>query len=90
MITANIHHAKTHLSELIAKALEGEDIIIGRAGKPLVRLVPLELSSPRPSGQWKGQVWIADDFDSLPEAIQSPGDSGWPEPCYGRLPDQAI
>ena len=38
----NIHHAKTHLSQLILKAESGEEVVIARAGKPVVRLVPLE------------------------------------------------
>lgn len=67
MITTNIHNAKTHLSQLIAKALEGEEVIIAKAGKRLVRLLPIE---PRTSGQWKGKVSIATDFDALPRELQ--------------------
>ena len=37
--TVNIHEAKTHLSKLLALALEGEEVIIAKASKPLVRLV---------------------------------------------------
>ena len=37
----NIHHAKTHLSKLIQQAEDGEEIIIARAGKPAVKLVPV-------------------------------------------------
>lgn len=70
MITANIHNAKTHLSELIAKALEGEEVIIGKAGKHLVRLVPIDVLNSRRSGQWKGQVLLAEDFDLLPDDFQ--------------------
>jgi len=36
------HQAKTHLSSLISRALEGEDIVICRGSQPLVRLVPVE------------------------------------------------
>jgi len=71
MITANIHHAKTHLSQLIAKALEGEEVIIGKAGNPLVRLMPLAQPLARVAGQWKGQVILAEDFDVLPLEIES-------------------
>jgi len=66
MITINIHNAKTHLSQLIAKALAGEEVVIAKAGKQLVRLLPIETSTPRASGQWKGKVSIAADFDILP------------------------
>jgi prevent-host-death family protein len=38
----NIHEAKTHLSELVARVEQGERITVARAGKPVARLVPLE------------------------------------------------
>ncbi|MGJ3502585.1 type II toxin-antitoxin system Phd/YefM family antitoxin, partial [Piscirickettsia salmonis] len=41
MQTVNIHEAKTHLSRLIEKASSGEPFIIAKAGKPLVKVVPL-------------------------------------------------
>lgn len=66
MSTVNIHEAKTHLSQLIEKAVAGEDIIIAKAGKPLVRLIALE-PPPRKSriGFLKGQVTVPDDFDTM-------------------------
>jgi prevent-host-death family protein len=68
MEIANIHEAKTQLSRLVERALEGEEVIIARAGKPVVRLVPIrEGAAPRQGGQWKGRVRIAEDFDELPE-----------------------
>lgn len=68
--TVNIHEAKTHLSELLALALEGEEIIISKANKPMVKLVPLEQpKKSRVMGLHKGEGWfIADDFDApLPD-----------------------
>lgn len=63
----NIHEAKTHLSRLIERAEQGEEVVIARAHKPVVRLVPVAASSPpRRPGGWKGRVWIAPDFDELP------------------------
>jgi len=60
----NIHEAKTHLSRLVDRAAAGEEIIIGRAGKPVARLVALEPSvEKRRLGVWKGQVWVSPDFD---------------------------
>lgn len=41
-ITVNIHEAKTHLSRLIEQAAQGEDIVIAKSGKPVVRVVPIE------------------------------------------------
>ena len=66
MGTVNIHEAKTHLSQLIEKAVAGEDIVIAKAGKPLVRLTALE-PPPRKSriGFLKGQVTVPDDFDTM-------------------------
>jgi prevent-host-death family protein len=66
----NIHEAKSQLSKLVERALAGEEVIITRAGKPMVRLVPVRDSdAPRKGGQWKGKVRIADDFDELPDDI---------------------
>ena len=69
----NIHEAKTHLSRLVQRAAAGEDIVIARAGAPLVRLVPYRPgAAPRVPGAWKGKVWIADDFDDpLPDDVLS-------------------
>ena len=70
MKITNIHAAKTSLSQLIEAALKGEEIIISKAGKPLVRLIPYTSSQePRKPGDWAGQVKIADDFDTTPEDV---------------------
>ncbi|PLU63445.1 prevent-host-death protein, partial [Sinorhizobium medicae] len=45
METVNIHQAKTHLSRLIEKAAKGEPFIIAKAGKPMVKVIPLEQPS---------------------------------------------
>lgn len=70
MAMENIYSAKTHLSGLIEKALEGEEVVIAKAGKPLVRLVPYE-PPPEPVtfGLLKGKVKIADDFDEYSEEV---------------------
>ncbi|NBC25493.1 MAG: type II toxin-antitoxin system prevent-host-death family antitoxin [Bacteroidetes bacterium] len=72
MEKVNIHNAKTHLSKLIEKVLDGEEIIIAKYGKPLVRLEPYRPVEKRTPGSWKGKVWIAEDFDELPEEIEKP------------------
>jgi prevent-host-death family protein len=38
-ITVNIHEAKTHLSRLVEQAVQGHDVVIAKAGKPMVRVV---------------------------------------------------
>ncbi len=65
----NIHQAKTNLSKLIEKTLEGEDVIIAKAGKPVVKLVAYkEKLKPRKPGLWKGKVFVPDNFtDEDPE-----------------------
>ena len=66
----NIHEAKTNFSRLVERAEHGEEIVIGRAGKPVARLVPYrEATSPRTPGGWEGRVWIAPDFDELPPDV---------------------
>lgn len=65
MTQATIHEAKTHLSKLIQKALAGEEVIIAKAGKPVVKLVPLAAPERKPRfGGWEGEVWMAEDFDA--------------------------
>jgi prevent-host-death family protein len=70
MHITNVSEAKAQLSALIEKALSGEEVIIGKAGKPVVKLVPYRRSeeSRRP-GALKGKIKIADKFDELPEDI---------------------
>jgi prevent-host-death family protein len=57
MKTVNIHQAKTHLSRLVEAAAAGEEVIISKAGKPMVKLVPLTwVAGPRPLGVLAGRV----------------------------------
>lgn len=66
----NIYEAKTQLSRLVDRAVAGEEIVIARAGRPLVRLVPVEPKQigRRHLGVAAGEpYWIAPDFDELPE-----------------------
>lgn len=64
----NMHEAKTTLSKLIDLLESGEEVIIARAGQPVARLVPANHPTRRKLGAWKGQIWMADDFDApLPD-----------------------
>lgn len=70
MKITNIHEAKSQLSKLIEYALQGEEVVIAKSGKPVVKIVPIVVDeSPRQGGRWKGRVRIADDFDNLPPDI---------------------
>jgi prevent-host-death family protein len=66
MKTVNIHDAKTQLSRLVDEAARGESFVIAKAGKPLVRVVPLEApQAPRRLGFLRGEVQVPDDFDRM-------------------------
>ena len=66
----NIHEAKTNLSKLIEKTLNGEEIIIAKAGKPVAKLSSYKKKlKPRKGGLLKGKIWISDDFDDEDEEI---------------------
>ena len=70
MHVTNISEAKTHLSALIEKVMAGEEVIIGKAGKPVAKLVRYEGNAePRQPGALKGKIKIAKDFDELPDDI---------------------
>ena len=68
----NIHDAKTHLSQLVAQAEAGGEVVLSRAGKPVAKIVPFR--QPRPArvpGVWRGEVTIRDDFDELPDDVMA-------------------
>jgi prevent-host-death family protein len=71
MKTVNIHEAKTHLSRLVDQAAKGGAFVIAKAGKPLVKVVPLgapEAGKARRLGFLQGQICVPDDFDRMAEA----------------------
>jgi antitoxin (DNA-binding transcriptional repressor) of toxin-antitoxin stability system len=67
MATITIHKAKTQLSRLIAKACQGEEVIIARGKTPVVRLVAIpDRHAKRKPGAWKGLIsYSSDAFDPL-------------------------
>ena len=68
MRTVNMHEAKTHLSRLVAAAANGDPFIIARAGKPLVKVVPLDSPLPgaaRRTGFLAGHISVPTDFDRM-------------------------
>jgi prevent-host-death family protein len=69
MSVTTIHEAKTNLSRLIEMAERGEEVVIARGKKPVVRLVPIEKpTGKRPIGLYKGKFEVPDDFwDPLPQ-----------------------
>lgn len=69
MQTVNIHEAKTHLSKLVNQAYHGEPFVIAKAGKPLVKVIPLNAPNDdqikRVGFLADAQMLIPDDFDQM-------------------------
>jgi prevent-host-death family protein len=67
----NMHEAKTQFSKLVEKARLGEDVVVAKAGKPVVKLVPIEAEHmPRKPGSARGMFTMSDDFDApLPDDL---------------------
>ena len=70
--TVNIHEAKTHLSRLLERVSEGEEVLIAKAGRPVARLVPVgERPERREPGSAVGKVVVGADFDApLPGEVR--------------------
>lgn len=65
----NVHDAKTHLSRILERVAQGEEIIIAKSGRPVAKLVRLAVEPRRP-GRLKGRIRVGADFDEpLPDEI---------------------
>lgn len=85
MKTVNMHQAKTHLSRLVEEAAAGEEIVIARAGKPLVRLVAVAThDGPRPLGALAGKVVEHDDAWTADPDIEAMFYGGKVEPSRAK------
>ena len=71
MATVTIHQAKTHLSKLIARVEQGEEIVIARGRDPVAKLTPVAKARPRRTfGSMRGKWPTIPDsffFDPLPK-----------------------
>jgi prevent-host-death family protein len=68
MVVRNISQAKAELSALIEEVQAGNEVLIAKAGKPVAKLVAYRgPATPRQPGSMAGQIWIAPDFDTLPD-----------------------
>ena len=68
MRTVNIHEAKTQLSRLVEQAAKGESFIIAKAGKPMVKVIPLGKAGAGTMsrlGFMAGECSVPDDFDQM-------------------------
>lgn len=65
MAKFNVAEATGRLSELIQRAMAGEEVVIAMSGKPVAKLVPFGTSGAiRKPGFAKGRIWMAPDFDA--------------------------
>ncbi len=71
METVNIYDAKTRLSQLVDTAAGGQDVVVARNGKPLVRITRLQAAKPAITlGLLKGRLVVPEDFDApLPAEV---------------------
>lgn len=72
MTINSISEAKAHFSALIEEVCKGNDVVIGRAGKPVAILTPFTSQrKPRVPGTLRGKIRIGSDFDVLPDDVSS-------------------
>lgn len=70
MVVDSVTEAKAQLSALLERVLQGEEVVISRAGKPVATLVPYRTDQrPRRPGCLRGKIRIAPDFDELPDDL---------------------
>ncbi len=60
----NIHDAKTNLSRIVDDVAAGTEVIIAKAGKPMARLVPIDIVQTKKLGLLKGKIKVGDDFNA--------------------------
>ena len=71
--TVTIEEAQTQLSDLLILISQGKEVIIAKGKEPVAKLIPLSQTKahkaqPRIFGEYKGQIWVSDDFDApLPD-----------------------
>ncbi|MFJ2694394.1 type II toxin-antitoxin system Phd/YefM family antitoxin [Pseudomonas sp. NPDC087336] len=70
LVQVNMHEAKSQLSQLAERAWQGDKVVIAKAGKPYLDLLPhVETPRARKPGRLKGKIRISADFDKTPEDI---------------------
>ena len=81
MLTVNIHEAKTHLSRLVDAAAKGEPFVIAKAGKPMVRVIPMD-APEKPSA--KDRLGFMEGYGTVPNDIKTPFKDEIEEMFYGN------
>ena len=88
MTTVNIHQAKTHLSRLLVRVAQGEEVVIARAGTPVARLTRFTGAKPRRIlGRDRGLFEVPDDFEEVvrPHVLDADLDSGYEEMARDQM-----
>lgn len=67
--TVNVRALRDHLSDYLHRAEQGESFVVVSRDRPVAQLGPAPVSNRRKLGLLKGQIWIADDFDEMPQDI---------------------
>lgn len=68
MVVRNISEAKAELSALVEAVQRGQEVILAKAGKPVAKIVAYRgAAKPRRPGSMRGEIWMAADFDRLPD-----------------------
>lgn len=70
MKMVKVHEAKTNFSKLLGLVESGEEVLVHRGDVPVAKIVPYEPQQNRKAGRFKGQIWMADDFDEIPPGFE--------------------
>lgn len=62
-IVVNVHDLKTNYSKYLEQVIGGEEILLGKHGKAVAKMVPLsQAKTPRTPGALKGKIWVSEGF----------------------------
>lgn len=87
----NIQAAKTHLSRIVEQVANGEEVVLAKAGKPMVRMIPYQIAKkPRVGGQLKGQIWESPECWEPDEELIKQMTEGPLFPEDSNVPDHQV
>ena len=68
-VTLTLSDAKARFSEVVEKATNGDEFVVTRMGKPVVRISPFVTHGPRVLGDFAGRIRMSEDFDEWPSDL---------------------